>query len=114
MFCIKLLGNGNFEAPVLCQAIGELLSAGSGFASSYWGITLVRVLLLVSSKLLRDCDIEALVLCRAAGLSLFRLQLLYIALSCGKLLGDCNYQAFVLPQALGGVQLRVSCLVSSY
>ena len=36
-FCRKLLGDSNFEAPVLRQAIGELQLDGFRFAPSYWG-----------------------------------------------------------------------------
>ena len=47
--CFKSLGNSNLQGLALHQAIGELHLSGFCF---------------VSSKLLRDCDLEALVSCR--------------------------------------------------
>ena len=44
-FCAKLLEECSVEAPVLCQAIGELHLAGFRLAPSYWGITICSVLL---------------------------------------------------------------------
>ena len=71
-FCPKLLGECNFESPVLCQATGELQFAGSCFVSSYCGVTNCRVLrcakpsgefqhcrVLFDPKLLGECNFEA-------------------------------------------------------
>ena len=83
--CFKPLGNHNsqgfalcqagywfapnycdFEAPVLCQAIRELQLAASCFASSYWGITICRVLRCV--KLLGSSNVQGIVLCKLLNL----------------------------------------------
>ena len=59
LFCIKPLGECNCEAPVLCQAIGELQFAGSYFASSCWGLEICRVLRCV--KLLGNSNLQGVV-----------------------------------------------------
>ena len=94
LFGMKLFENCNFEAPVLCQASGELHFAGCGSASGCWGITLVRVLLcfkqaigdcmsrlLFCVELLGDHNLQRVL---RLGIQTFRVLL------CAKLLVNCN------------------------
>ena len=84
----QAIGELQFEAPVLFQAIGELRVVGSGFASSYWGTTLVRVLL---------CFKQATAGLRFGG-SCF---VFSSVLHCVNLLGNSNFPGPALRQAIG-------------
>ena len=62
-FCRKLLGDSDFEAPVLCQDIRELQLAAFRFAPSYWGSAISS--LLSGVKLLGNCNLQGLALFQA-------------------------------------------------
>ena len=65
-FCRKLLGDSNFEAPVLRQAIGELQFARFRFAPSYWEECNFESPVL-RQKLLGELEFAGFAACQTAG-----------------------------------------------
>ena len=105
LFCIKNLGDCKFEAPDLCQAIGESQLAGSCFTSSYWGINCNLQGCVFCPKLLGDYNFEAPVLCQAIG----ELQVTGSCFASSYWGINCNLHAFFAPSYWG---ITISRLLS--
>ena len=101
----KLLSNYNRDAPVLCQARGQLQFEMFCFAPSYWGITIVRLLSCV--KLFRNYNLYGFAVRQA-------LVELYFARFCFARVRDYNFEVPVLCQAVGAFQYAGFCFTSGH